>query len=426
MQLKPQLRPESAREPSIRQALTLAACTLLSAPAVRAQATWEADSAVLLYSEQDRVKAVEPVVRFKRKNAEDDFLSFQFVADSLTGASPSGAVPSRLAQTFTSPSGGKTYTTPANRIPLDPTFLDTRGALSFEWGRPLPGANRMVLQGQVSKEYDYLSSSLGATFTRDFNQRNTTLAAGVSIGADSVDPVGGIPVGLAPMPAFPAVKPTSGKSDTKRLTDVLLGVTQVLSSTTLVQLNYTRGAESGYLTDPYKLVSVVDTAGDPVQTLYEKRPDTRARNALYGRAVTTVGRDVVNLTYRYTWDDWGLHTHTAEARYRFEFGGGHYLEPQLRWARQSQAADFFRPYLRQGESVSFASADYRLSAMTTRTLGLKYGIALKKSGEFALRAGYMLQTGEDRPAGAPGQLAGQDLFPDTKAVLLQVNYALKF
>lgn len=404
----------------------MAACTLLSAPAVRAQGTWELDSSLLFYSEQDRVRAIEPVVRLKKQISEDEHFALQFVADSLTGASPSGAVPTTTPQTFTSPSGNSTYNTPANEIPLDPSFHDTRGAISFDWGRPLSRESRVVYQGHVSKEFDYLSTGVGATLSWDFNQRNTTLAAGASIGYDQVNPVGGAPVGLAPMPTFPTVKATSGDSDTKQLADLLLGVTQIISRTTLMQLNYTYGKESGYLTDPYKLVSVVDAGGNPVETLYEKRPDTRARNALYWRTLSAFGKDRLDFSYRYYWDDWGLRAHTADLRYRFEFGGGHYLEPQLRYSLQSQAADFYRPFLRQGESPQYASADYRLSEMTTSTIGLKYGVATRRDGEFAVRVGYMLQTGEDHPANAPGQLANQDLFPDTKALLFQVNYSLKF
>ena len=64
--------------------------------------------------------------------------------------------------------------------------------------------------------------------------------------------------------------------------------------------------------------------------------------------------------------------------------------------------------------------------MTTTTLGMKYGIPTRRDGEFALRIGYMLQTGEDHPAGAPGQLANQDLFPDTRAILIQLNYSHLF
>jgi hypothetical protein len=193
-----------------------------------------------------------------------------------------------------------------------------------------------------------------------------------------------------------------------------------------MQFNYTYGGEHGYLTDPYKLVSVVDAGGNPIDTLHEKRPADRARHALYWKTLSAVGKDTFNFSYRYYWDDWGVRAHTADLRYRFELGGGHYLEPQLRYALQSHAADFYRPFLREGETVEFASADYRLAEMTTSTVGLKYGVATRGGSEFGVRLGYMLQTGEDHPANAPGQLATQDLFPDTKALLFQLNYSLAF
>ncbi len=191
-------------------------------------------------------------------------------------------------------------------------------------------------------------------------------------------------------------------------------------------MNYTFGQDSGYLTDPYKLVSVVDAGGNPVSIVHEERPEDRIRHALYARTLTAFGRDVLHASYRYYWDDWGVNAHTMDLRYRLQFSGGHYLEPQLRYSLQISAADFYRPYLPQGETVEFVSADYRLATMTTTTLGLKYGIPTRRDGEFALRVGYMLQTGEDHPAGAPGQLASQDLFPDTKAILVQLNYSLLF
>lgn len=413
---------------TIRQALAAATCGLFAAVHPSAQAEsqvppgkWEIDSALLYYSEQNRVSAVEPVVRATRQLSEDESIGFKIVIDALTGASPSGAVPSTTPQTFTSPSGDSTYTTPANEIPLDPNFRDTRVALSFDWIRPLGAERKIVYEGHASSEYDYSSIGAGITLKQDFNKRNTTLAAGLSYNADQIDPVGGLPLGLGAQPLFPAVKATTGGSESKNVLDALLGVTQVISPSTVMQFNYTYGTDSGYLTDPYKLVSVVDTNGVPVQTLHEKRPEDRTRQTLYWRALTSFGRDVLNVSYRYYWDDWGINAQTLDLRYRFDFGR-RYLEPQLRYSMQTQAADFYRPFLLQGETVEFASADYRLSEMTTNTIALKYGVPLK-NGEFGVRLGYMLQTGDDHPAGAPGQLTSQDLFPDTKAILFQVNYS---
>ena len=412
---------------SLRQALAVATCGLFAAaPTIHAEGEipvgkWEIDSSLLYYSEQDRVRAFEPVVRATKQITEDESISLKVVIDSLTGASPSGAVPLTTPQTFTSPSGNATYTTPANTTPLDPTFLDTRIALSLDWTRPFGTDRSIVYQAHVSGEHDYTSIGAGATIKQDFNKRNTTLTAGFAYNADTVQPEGGVPLGLTAQPTFPAVKTIAGGSDDKKVLDALFGVTQLISPSTIMQFNYTYGRDSGYLTDPYKLVSVVDPGGVPVQTIYEKRPDSRTRQALYWRGLTSFGKDVLNISYRYYWDDWDIKAHTFDVRYRFDFGS-QYIEPHLRYSIQSQAADFYRPFLRQGESVPFASADYRLSEMTTNTIGIKYGVPLK-TGEFAVRLEYLQQTGDDHPAGAPGQLATQDLFPDNKAILIQVNYS---
>lgn len=416
---------------SLRRTLAAATCSLLAGTHANAQAegpgtagAWEFDSALLLYSEKDRVQAAEPVVRLKKQLNEDESISARLVVDALTGSSPNGAVPSSAPQTFTSPSGESAYTTPANQIPLDPNFRDTRAALSVDWARPAGANRRVVYQGHASIESDYASLGAGATLSQDFNNRNTTLTGGLSYNADLIKPEGGIPNGLTAMPAYPALKTPASGEENKDVLDALLGVTQVLGRTSLLQINYTFGRDSGYLTDPYKLVSVVDNAGVPVQTLFEKRPDERFRQSLYARSQTAFDKDVLNASYRYYWDDWGVRAHTADVRYRFDLGGS-YLEPHLRYSIQSKAADFYRPYLLQGETVSNVSADYRLSEMTTSTLGVKYGIP-GKGGEFTIRLEVMQQRGDDHPAGAPGQLAGQDLFPDTQATIFQIGYSYRW
>ena len=57
---------------------------------------------------------------------------------------------------------------------------------------------------------------------------------------------------------------SSGGSDSKDVLDLLLGVTQVLWRVDILRVNYSYSDSSGYLTDPYKILSVVDpVTGDP-------------------------------------------------------------------------------------------------------------------------------------------------------------------
>ena len=112
-------KKQRRKDRKLRSALVAATCGLLgqAAPAVAAEpGDWEFDSAILFYSENDRVTAIEPVLAGRRWYEDDSFLDIKLVLDALTGASANGAVPSSQAQTFTRPSGKGSYTTPGRYL----------------------------------------------------------------------------------------------------------------------------------------------------------------------------------------------------------------------------------------------------------------------------------------------------------------------
>ncbi|KPJ92975.1 MAG: hypothetical protein AMJ55_08920 [Gammaproteobacteria bacterium SG8_15] len=415
----------------IRNQLSVATASLLTAVAPVSQALesssdWEVDTSVLYYSETDRVTAWEPVIRLRKDFGNDRFLTFKTVIDSLTGSSANGAIATGSAQTFTTPSGNSTYTTPANTTPLDPSFHDTRVAVNLGWEQPIAKDMTGIIGFNASNEYDYQSLGLSGTLKWDFNQKNSTLTAGLAYNADTVKPVGGLPVGFATMPTYPAVKPTQGTTEDKTIYDLILGWTQVLSRKDILQLNYVYGNESGYLTDPYKILTLVDgTTGDPVANpyVYEKRPDDRTRHALYAQWNHQFTQDVLRMSYRYFTDDWGIDSHTVDMRYRYELGGKHFLEPHFRYYTQT-AADFYHTSLINGQIYDYASADYRLADLVTTTFGIKYGYAISDQSEFGIRLEQMNQQAD--PSQVIGNQASQDLVPDVDATILQFNYTLLF
>ena len=128
-------------------------------------------------------------------------------------------------------------------------------------------------------------------------------------------------------PAFGASTRASG-SDKRTVVDVLAGVTQVISRQWLVQANYNLGRGSGYHSDPYKVLSVIDgttgllTAGQQCE-LVESRPRSRTRHSFNLQSKWHLTEDVVDVGYRYYTDSWGLRAHTLDARYRYELGGWH-------------------------------------------------------------------------------------------------------
>ena len=403
----------------IRQALAVATSTMLAGSVVQtvhaasSDSEWEVDSAILYYGETDRVTAIEPVVKVRKSIGEDEFIGLRIVVDSLSGSSANGAIQTNSAQTFTSPSGSS-YTAAAGETPLDPSFHDTRIALNGDWEVPLSKTVKGVFSLNASSEYDYESYGIGANLSWDFNNKNTTLLTGLAYNSDSVNPVGGAPTGLNTMSAN---KATQGSNLSKTVTDILFGVTQIISRNTIMQLNYSYGQDDGYLTDPYKILSVLDNSGNLRGTdpyLYEKRPTTRARNAIYWGMAHQFTEDVLHLSYRHYWDDWGLDSNTMDAKYRYELGSGHYLQPHLRYYQQSKA-DFYKYNLVDGSIPQFASADYRLGDMTSTTFGIKYGIELSNDQEFSARIESMTQS-----------MDGENKGPDVDAIMLQLSYSLNF
>lgn len=427
-------------------ALAAATCALLgsakSPPAAAADDDdrWEIESALLYYGESDdRVQDASLSVNAKRDFGDGKALDFSITADTLSGASPSGAIALDGPQTFTSPSGDKVYTTSGGEIPLDDTFLDTRYAVTANWTQPFAGLYTVSAGASFSDEYDYTHAGANVRLTRDFNQRNTTLSAALAYSQDESDPVGGVPVGLSRMPDVDDLS-NRGGSETKDIVDVVVGVAQVINRTTVVRVNYSFSDSSGYLNDPYKFMSVVDpVTGDTIARTpppgergpsgiyrFDNRPDLRTKHGLYAEARTWLGGKVLNVSYRYMTDDWEIDSHTLEARLRWPIGGTSYIEPHLRYYTQT-AAEFYRMSLVDGEPLpQYASADYRLAEFGGITAGVKFGHETAGGNEFGIRLEYYQQSGNVSDSLLIGNQFNRETSADLNAVIAQFSYRFRF
>jgi hypothetical protein len=420
----------------IASALAAATCALVPGavqPSVAQEdqpgSPWKVDLALMHYGEADRIACTTVQFMIGRSYARERALTFGFSYDSLTGPSANGAQASAVAQTFTTPSGNGVYTAGAGVTPLDPTFLDTRWAVNANWAQPLSRKWSWDAGLSFSTEYDYTHTGVNTRLARSFDRHNSTLSAALAVSADAISPVGGAPLPLAPM-LEPGQTGNKLGDDDKTVFDLVVGWTQVIDRRTLAQLNYSLSSSTGYLTDPYKLVSVVDpAAGLPVAgpgslNLYrfESRPDSRTRHGLYAQVRHQLRRDIVDVSYRYYTDDWSVRSHTLEARYRWKMLPRAYLEPHVRYYDQSEA-EFYVTTLVEGAPLpDYATSDYRLGAFTAYTVGAKFGFAYKGLDEISLRLEYYNQSGDSSPAGAVGAQRGLDMFPTVEAVVFQLGF----
>jgi hypothetical protein len=420
---------------SVRARLRAAACILLAAgaPVVAhaetATPSWQFDVTGLAYAEKARTTIFEPVARITRMFPDGQSFSAQVTLDAMSGASPSGAQPSGKLVTTTSASG-VTQTSAASEVPTKP-FHDFRGAYALDWVRPI-GFLTLSAGGNLSRERDYQSVGWHGQGSLDLDHHLTTLSAGGGVNRDQIFPMGGTPAG---MELATTHRILTMAHEHKTVTEGMLGLSRVLTRRWLFGLNGSRLHEDGYLTEPYKIVSVLstvpgaDTLGVPVTDadLTENLPTKRNRSDVLASSVYHFESDVLYASYRYYWDDWGVKSHTVDLKYRIDLPQTDWLQPHVRFYTQTPA-DFFVFGLRQGSPLpKYATSDLRLGPLRSLTLGLGYGCPVPNSpGEFTVRGEYMRQWGDGHPATALGVQRSLDLFPSLDTFTLVAGYSVQF
>lgn len=279
----------------------------------------------------------------------DTHLKVEGVIDAIAGATPNGQP---------APAG-------STQVPLS-KLVDRRKAWNASLARQFKRVNVALGVGN-SRESDYVSNGWSLNTLTDFNQKNTTFLAGVAGTHDDV-------------------KVFFQTPRARKLTnDVIVGVTQLLDPRTSVTFNLTWGRQTGYLSDPYKLVekSTEIIAGIFLPlTFPENRPNERDKlTALLAlnRAFPEV-QGTIDGSYRHYRDSFGIDSHTVDLAWFQRVGSRVILRPGVRFHDQG-AADFYR-YRLDGTSITpaagrprpdgpFYSSDWRLSAMRTVNYGLK-------------------------------------------------------
>ena len=245
----------------------------------------------------------------------------------------------------------------------------------------------------ASDEYDYLHLGVDARLERDFNMRNTTAFVGAAYGQDDIKPVGGTPIGLAPMAGevedeTGRQRQGRGRRFEGRHRRAHRRHAGARARRSLLEVSYSYGQSDGYLTDPYKILSVVDpVTGLPVAGPDGSGPEpvsvrASARTRAPSRACSPSGAMLSTATrcaLNFRLHGRRLGRHVADGRRALSLEhqrANHYLEPHLRWYTQS-AADFYRTVLFAGDAAAGTRHRPITGSRTSRriTVGAKYGHA---------------------------------------------------
>lgn len=204
-----------------------------------------------------------------------------------------------------------------------------------------------------STEEDYNALYGGMGVVLEFYNKHVTADFGVSFSSDKLSPT-------------PSDRGAIGQDvriteASKGTFSVYAGYTQVLNRISTFQTGVSYTAKHGYLTDPYKLVAIVNENGLLTDFQNENRPIDRkqlawvARYRLYLERLSTA----VHIDYRYYSDNWEIYSNTAESSLHFRWkqlllvGGFRYY---------SQTEADFHDYWFQDSCLNRScSSDYRLS-----------------------------------------------------------------
>lgn len=192
----------------------------------------------------------------------------------------------------------------ANAIDRDRTGVDAVSTASrineggtIELASTLHSKNiDLTLRNGLHLEEEFRSWHGGLVATKGFAEDNTVLSAGLTTTFDWFD-------------RFDIVGKRHGRA--RRTTQTgTVGVTQVLSPTTIAEASYGVTLQNGELENTWNVVPLADsTVGAEVL------PNHRYRHAVVARVAQALPWDgALKLYYRFYADDWSIDGHTAEAQ----------------------------------------------------------------------------------------------------------------
>jgi len=270
----------------------------------------QADYRYEYYNEDANRMTIEThSVYFEQKLTDSFNARGEYVYDGISGATPTGG----YAFAGSSPNSAVTKT-------IFTKLHDTRQAENFslDW---LAGNNTLPPGFAYSKETDYQSFGVSLNDDFAFNDKNTILQLGLSHNFDTV-----------------RLQPDSSRWAHKDSTDVIIGLSQILSPRDLLDVAVTYGYESGYLKDPYRNITFTKIGF----SYPEVRPGYRSKEVLFTSLTHHFDSLDASLegSYRLHHDSYGITDHTLGLIWHQKLGKHVILEPMFRFYEQS-AASFY-------------------------------------------------------------------------------------
>lgn len=210
----------------------------------------------------------------------------------------------------------------------------------------LHGDSLMSLAVTKSEEPDYIADMLSMNYSQDIFGGMTTVTMAYSRGQDTVLETGD--------PTF---------TDYVNRYQYRLGLSQILTRTLRVSLDYEAIIDEGYLNSPYRVARIAGAGVD------EQYPRSRESRAVALRTIKyLMPQSSVRFEYRYFSDTWDITADTVEAGYSRNVSDTWLMELRYRYYSQNRAS-FYSDNFTQLQN--FMARDKELSTFKSHAVGGK-------------------------------------------------------
>jgi hypothetical protein len=221
-----------------------------------------------------------------------------------------------------------------------------------------------------SGEYDVLSFNGGFSFTKDWNEANTSLTMAGQVYHDQWQLI--YPIELR--------RSVNLGNSARQSYNGSLTFSQVLGKRAQMSLSGEVIYMNGLLSTPFHRVYFADKQGADIERL----PTSRIKFPLSARLnIFPFDPLVLRTYYRYYQDDWGITAHTAEIEMPVKVSKSLTMTPFYRYHTQT-GADYFAAYQTHLSTENFYTSDYDLSDLNSQMMGIGikyypvYGISRSK------------------------------------------------
>lgn len=263
------------------------------------------------------------------KNLDDSYsLKVEAMYEGMSGSSPWYVIPDPASGPLQVMSGA--------------TIREQRTQLDAAVSRDRDGFTHTAAIG-YSTENDYQALYGSYAGEKESDDGMNTISWGASYSHDEIEPTDAA--------LYDRVERATRESGS-----VAAGFTRILNRNALVQTGLSLTRQSGYLSDPYKLVWVQENV------ISDSRPDERLMWTWTARFRQYMERSraALQADFRYFGDDWGVRSETLEVGWHQPAGEGWEITPSLRYYTQT-APDFYGPVFDTRPGDGYWSSDYRLA-----------------------------------------------------------------